>query len=230
MKVSVTSIIFGFKRGIKFFVSIFASREFAFLYCLIGTFVQIAHTYFLAESISALGGGFKIFQAIMLSVFISSSLLYFVAIADRPADDADKRTKKEYRNNIYTINIFMFIEILINFYYYARHLVIDVQETKIFDFIFAVLISCLIPVTIKLYASHIRAKEWFAEFEQKPTSEIDNTLDTKEEIESYINEAFKERQTIFLNQFENKCKTLMRDIAKAQLNQTTDNGTTNNIT
>jgi magnesium-transporting ATPase (P-type) len=218
----IVRIIFGFKRAIKFFVSIFASREFAFLYCLIGTFVQIAHTYFLAESISALSGGFKIFQAVMLSVFISSSLLYFVAIVERPEDDATKRQRKEYRNNMITINIFMFIEIVINFYYYARHLVIDVEKSQIFDFIFAILVACLIPVTIKLYASHIRAKEWFDEFDKQNDAskpmDNDSTIDMKA-LKSTIDEAFQERQTIFLEQFGNKCKALMKDIAKNTLNQ-----------
>jgi magnesium-transporting ATPase (P-type) len=209
----ISRIIFGFKRGIKFFVSIFASREFAFLYCLIGTFVQIVHTYFLAESISALDGWMKGFQATLLSIFISSSLLYFVAITDRPSDDADRRTKKEYRNNIITINIFMFIEIVINFYYYARHLVIDIEQTKLFDFIFAVMVSCLIPVTIKLYANHIRAKEWFAEFDL--TKPKDNGENNKEIIDA----AFKERQTIFLEQFEHKCKALMSDMVKSNKNE-----------
>jgi len=44
-------------------------------------------------------------------------------------------------------------------------LIIDSEKVQIFDFIFAVLVSCLIPVTIKLYASLIRAKEWMQEID-----------------------------------------------------------------
>lgn len=149
-------IIDGFKKLIRFIVSVFASREFAFIYCLIGTLTQITHTYYLAEIISSFSEGFKQFQAVLLSTFISSSLLYFVAIADGTES-------KENKKIMLAVNIFMIIEILINLYYYSRHLLIDSQELQIFDFIFAVLIACLIPVTLKLYASTIRAKEWFEE-------------------------------------------------------------------
>ena len=82
----------------------------------------------------------------MLSFFISSSLLYFVVIADNGESKESKRIRL-------SVNLFMIIEILINFYYYARHLIIDAEKVQIFDFIFATLVSCLIPVTIKLYAS-----------------------------------------------------------------------------
>ena len=162
--------IFKFKRWIRFVVSIFASREFAFIYCLAGTIAQIAHTYFLTAEISSFTGGFKVFQATLISFFISSSLLYFVAVAD--SDDS-----KESRRNHLALNIFMIIEILINFYYYSRHLIIDVAQWKLFDFIFAILVSCLIPVTIKLYGNTIRAKAWIAEMDDiKKPEEINTTL------------------------------------------------------
>lgn len=150
------NFIENFKKFIRFFVAIFASREFAFIYCLIGTMGQVTHTYYLTESISSFHGGFKVFQAVLISFFISSSLLYFVAIAD-------KNNKSEYKKINLAINIFMVIEILINFYYYSRHLIIDSQEMQIFDFIFATLVSCLLPVTIKLYANSIKAKDWIDE-------------------------------------------------------------------
>lgn len=70
------SFIAKFKTGIRFVVSIFASREFGFVYCLIGTLAQIAHTYFLVTNISSLTGGWKTAQAMAISVFISSSLLF----------------------------------------------------------------------------------------------------------------------------------------------------------
>lgn len=153
----ITSFIFGFKKIIRFIVSIFASREMGFIYCLTGTITQIAHTYFLTSSISSLEGNWKIAQAVMLSAFISSSLLYFVVISD------NEKTKESRRIHI-AINIFTFIEIMINMYYYSRHLIIDSKEMQVFDFIFALLISCLIPVTLKLYAGLIQAKSWFDEF------------------------------------------------------------------
>lgn len=143
-----------FKNIIRLIVSIFASREFAFIYCIIGTLAQTAHTYYLVESISSLEGWSKIFQAAGLSIFISSSLLFFTAIADNDEDSPD------YNRIHLGVNLFMIIEIIINVYYYASHLLIKTSESNWIDFVFAVLVSCLIPVTIKLYAGIIKAKEW----------------------------------------------------------------------
>jgi hypothetical protein len=143
-----------FKNVIRFIVSIFVSREFAFIYCLSGTIAQVAHTWFLTYNISSFDGWFRTFQAVLISFFISSSLLFFVSIADESED-----TKESKRIRI-AVNVFMIIEILINIYYYTRHLIIDSKTIQIFDYIFGVLVACLIPVTIKLYASTIKAKEW----------------------------------------------------------------------
>lgn len=163
------NIIFNFKRVIRFLVSITASREFAFIYCALGAITQVAHTYFLTSSISSFHGWFKLLQATLLSIFISSSLLYFSVVADNTDES------KEGKRIMLAVNIFMWIEILINFYYYARHLIIDAKSVQVFDFIFAVLISCLIPVTIKLYAGIIRAKEWFEEMTKQNENEIQNS-------------------------------------------------------
>ena len=143
------------------------------MYCLLGTFAQVTHTYFLTESISSFSGGFRTFQAILLSAFISSSLLYFVAIADNTEG-------KESRRIHLAINIFAFIEIVINFYYYSRHLIIDSAQMQIFDFIFAILVSCLIPITIKLYGGLIKAREWMSEISNKKETEYKNNIETKE--------------------------------------------------
>lgn len=167
------SFIERFKSFIRFIVTIFASREFGFMYCLLGTFAQVTHTYFLTESISSFSGGFRTFQAILLSAFISSSLLYFVAIADNTEG-------KESRRIHLAINIFAFIEIVINFYYYSRHLIIDSAQMQIFDFIFAILVSCLIPITIKLYGGLIKANEWMSEISTKKETEYKNNVETKE--------------------------------------------------
>lgn len=161
--------ILNFKQGIRFTVSIIASREFAFVYCILGTIAQISHSYFLLNSISSLGGGWRTTQAIMLSIFISSSLLYFTAIAD---NDDTKESRKIHN----AVTMFTIIEILINIYYYSRHLIIDLVEYQIFDFVFAILISCLIPVTIKFYSSHIRAKEWIIAIEEGRDAVVGETV------------------------------------------------------
>lgn len=159
------------KKFIRFLVTNFASREFAFIYCIIGTLAQTSHTYYLIESISSLSGWGKQLQAIGLSVFISSSLLFFTAIADAESES------KEHKRIHFAVNLFMVIEILINSYYYVSHLLI--KDSRVFDSIFALLVSCLIPVTIKLYAGVIQVRKWAIDEESK-TQRIDESVDVDE--------------------------------------------------
>ena len=157
------------KKFIRFLVTNFASREFAFIYCIIGTLAQTSHTYYLIESISSLSGWGKQLQAIGLSVFISSSLLFFTAIADAESES------KEHKRIHFAVNLFMVIEILINSYYYVSHLLI--KDSRVFDSIFALLVSCLIPVTIKLYAGVIQVRKW-ADDESVDVDETTPKLET----------------------------------------------------
>jgi len=207
-------IIQSFRKFIRFIVTIFASREFGFVYCVIGTVGQVTHTYFLTEEISSFSGNFRQIQAFLISFFISSSLLFFVSIADNTDTKENKRIRL-------AINIFMFIEILINFYYYSRHLIIDAPQMQIYDFIFAVLISCLLPVTIKLYGGLIRAKEWGEEISDKKENNIEITEteaekiinnkfeEYKQSIDTDIANIFSENRDLFLTQFENKCNLIL---------------------
>lgn len=197
------SFIAKFKTGIRFVVSIFASREFGFVYCLIGTLAQIAHTYFLVTNISSLTGGWKTAQAMAISVFISSSLLFFTAIA--PNDDS-----KDSRRIHLAVNLFMVIEILINFYYYSRHLLLDNANVQIYDFVFGVLVACLIPVTIKLYAGLIQAKEWLEEFSGKSNESV-----PEKELQSLIEKTVSEQLShIVLPEQEYVSDEHIREIAK----------------
>lgn len=197
------SFIAKFKTGIRFVVSIFASREFGFVYCLIGTLAQIAHTYFLVTNISSLTGGWKTAQAMAISVFISSSLLFFTAIASN--DDS-----KDSRRIHLAVNLFMVIEILINFYYYSRHLLLDNANVQIYDFVFGVLVACLIPVTIKLYAGLIQAKEWLEEFRGKSNESV-----PEKELQSLIEKTVSEQLShIVLPEQEYVSDEHIREIAK----------------
>lgn len=179
-----------FKNLIRLIVSIFASREFAFVYCIIGTLSQTAHTYYLIESISSLTGWSKFLQAAGLSIFISSSLLFFTAIADNDEDSPD------YRRIHLGVNLFMVIEIIINCYYYASHLLIKTSEPNWVDFVFAILVSCLIPVTIKLYAGIIKAKEWLEiltnKEEQNEKEQAETTVEAEKIQESITAEPITE--------------------------------------
>lgn len=197
------SFIAKFKTGIRFVVSIFASREFGFVYCLIGTLAQIAHTYFLVTNISSLTGGWKTAQSMAISVFISSSLLFFTAIASN--DDS-----KDSRRIHLAVNLFMVIEILINFYYYSRHLLLDNANVQIYDFVFGVLVACLIPVTIKLYAGLIQAKEWLEEFSSKSNESV-----PEKELQSLIEKTVSEQLShIVLPEQEYVSDEHIREIAK----------------
>lgn len=197
------SFIAKFKTGIRFVVSIFASREFGFVYCLIGTLAQIAHTYFLVTNISSLTGGWKTAQAMAISVFISSSLLFFTAIASN--DDS-----KDSRRIHLAVNLFTVIEILINFYYYSRHLLLDNANVQIYDFVFGVLVACLIPVTIKLYAGLIQAKEWLEEFSGKSNESV-----PEKELQSLIEKTVSEQLShIVLPEQEYVSDEHIREIAK----------------
>lgn len=197
------SFIAKFKTGIRFVVSIFASREFGFVYCLVGTLAQIAHTYFLVTNISSLTGGWKTAQAMAISVFISSSLLFFTAIASN--DDS-----KDSRRIHLAVNLFMVIEILINFYYYSRHLLLDNANVQIYDFVFGVLVACLIPVTIKLYAGLVQAKEWLEEFSGKSNESV-----PEKELQSLIEKTVSEQLShIVLPEQEYVSDEHIREIAK----------------
>lgn len=175
------------KKFIRFLVTNFASREFAFVYCIIGTLAQTSHTYYLIESISSLSGWGKKLQAIGLSVFISSSLLFFTAIADAESES------KEHKRIHFAVNLFMVIEILINSYYYVSHLLI--KDSRVFDSIFALLVSCLIPVTIKLYAGVIQVRKW-ADDEESKTQRIEGNDEVQQttivSIESNVSDGIIE--------------------------------------
>lgn len=206
--------ILNFKASIRFFTSIIISREFSVVYCLLGTIAQISHSYFLIESVSSLDGFWRMLQALFISIFISSSLLYFVAIAD----DTDKSDEgiKEFKRVSNAVLLFTVIEIIINIYYYTRHLIIDTNEneSRIFDYIFAILISFLIPITIKLYSSNIRAKSWIDDIEHDKsalTSEDlsieNNTIQeniTEEKQIEIIKELIQEYQSTIINSDSDK--------------------------
>lgn len=167
-----------FKKIVQFLVSIVASREFAFIYCVFGTIAQTAHTYYLLDGISSLDGGWKITQSIILSLFISSSLLYFTAISD--SNDKSPAGKRV----INAVMLFMWLEIIINLYYYSKHIVIETisknQQPDYYQLGFGVLIACIIPITIKLYSSQIRAKEWVdMDFSDDGEEKINSSVTTE---------------------------------------------------
>ena len=180
--------LINFKNVIQFFVSIIASREFAFIYCVFGTIAQTAHTYYLLDGISSLNGWWKITQSVLLSFFISSSLLYFTAISDTN----DKTVSGKRVLN--AVTLFMWLEIVINLYYYSKHIIIDTNNyntNNLFQLGFGVLIACIIPVTIKLYSSQIRAKEWL---------DIENN---DEKIDKNDIESLKENTISINNEIDN---------------------------
>lgn len=213
-----------FKNVIRFMVSIFASREFGFIYCIIGTLAQCAHTYYLIESVSSLSGWGKQFQAWALSIFISSSLLFFTAIAEDKDEYGDYKSASDKRIHL-AVNLFMWIEIIINLYYYAAHLLLTngiyvSANAQWFNFIFAIIISCMIPVTIKLYAGIIQAKEWLEALSEKESKNVENNIaeeiknQIKQELSEDIDKEFEKGTEKFLNNFENKIQKVKAELPK----------------
>lgn len=189
-------IMINFKLSVKFLVTLITSREFAFIFVMCGIVAQISHTYFLVESISSLEGWYKTFQATLIAIFISASLLYFVSIA--PKRDPDGIEVDENVIKILTaITVFTIIEVIINLFYYTKHLLLDENNNyhseKLIDFVFGAMVSCLIPYTIKLYSSQIRAKEWVNEF----SDEFESKPITVSEVEEALNEKLGEFDTKF---------------------------------
>ncbi len=225
------NIILNFKQTIRFIVSIIISREFAVIYCILGTVAQVSHTYFLIESISSLAGTWRAVQATFISIFISSSLLYFVAIAD----DSDKSEDgiKEYKRVNFAITLFTFIEIIINIYYYTRHLLIDQEQYQILDFVFAILVSCLIPITIKLYSSHIRAKDWILDIEHDKNAFVDSSIEKTLENHTEDNlteEAILELIKPFIQTFESELEIVKKQVNDASHEfETTDENKLNDL-
>jgi hypothetical protein len=225
------NIILNFKQTIRFIVSIIISREFAVIYCILGTVAQVSHTYFLIESISSLAGTWRAVQATFISIFISSSLLYFVAIAD----DSDKSDDgiKEYKRVNFAITLFTFIEIIINIYYYTRHLLIDQEQYQILDFVFAILVSCLIPITIKLYSSHIRAKDWILDIEHDKNAFVDSSIEKTSENHNEDNlteEAILELIKPFIKTFESELEIVKKQVSESSNEfETTDENKLNEL-
>lgn len=225
------NFLINFKKIIKFLVTIVASREFAFIYCLVGTLSQTAHTYYLLDGISSLTGWWKVIQTLLLAFFISSSLLYFTSISD--SNDKSPAGKRVLN----AVTLFMWLEIIINLYYYSKHIIIDTNnyDTKnLFQLAFGVLIACIIPVTIKLYSSQIRAKEWLNDDERNTdiTSGIPFDEEAfKESINKQIENAIADMVTKssengdVVNVEHEKTITELIDLVEEKLNQLPDLGT-----
>lgn len=206
------------KKFIRFLVTNFASREFAFIYCIIGTLAQTSHTYYLIESISSLSGWGKQLQAIGLSVFISSSLLFFTAIADAESES------KEHKRIHFAVNLFMVIEILINSYYYVSHLLI--KDSRVFDSIFALLVSCLIPVTIKLYAGVIQVRKW-ADGEPQALGRDQDTVESTTKTETHFEE--QKSDSVVVVEKEELAESLNESLDKVLETTPASNDSTNSL-
>ena len=141
--------------------------------------------------------------------------MYFVSIAD--SDDEEQEYKRVKR----AINLFMYIEILMNMYYYCQHLIIIAKPIRVFDFLFSIIIAALIPITIKLYSNSIRAKAWIKEIEER-SKEIPNQSNNlpvqdnlrKEEIIRTITSEFEKVKEIDKNYIEQLIDEKLRSFKK----------------
>lgn len=135
-----------------------ASREAAAIFVLMGVISQFSHVYFITYEISSLEGIWRILQAIVMSLFFSCGLSYFIlkGVKDDDYSDDNIRTKK-------LIVLFTWIEASINFAYWGGHLIYDpyMAGTPInwFQFAISIPFAVLIPVLLKAYGFSILVME-----------------------------------------------------------------------
>ena len=187
--------LINFKSIIQFLVSIIASREFAFIYCVFGTIAQTAHTYYLLDGISSLNGWWKITQSVLLSFFISSSLLYFTAISDtNDKSIAGKRV-------LNAVTLFMWLEMELN-----NNEKIDIENINI------------ISNEIDKLNQRIDSLSSIDNFDlgTNPKEYISNLIDEMfnnnlNKINNSIELSFNKHSDLALKQFENKLKMTLQE-------------------
>ncbi|AFF28186.1 gp188 [Sphingomonas phage PAU] len=153
-----------------------ASREAAAVFVLMGIISQFSHVYFITYEISSLVGFWKIAQAIIMSLFFSCGLAYFILRGVNEDDDS-----KENKRSKNLILLFTWIEALINFAYWGGHLIYDPlmnnEQVNWFQFGISIPFAVLIPVLLKAYGFSILVNEpsMIEEIEEE-TSDISETM------------------------------------------------------
>jgi hypothetical protein len=133
-----------------------ASIRAGFIFALMGTLTQTAHTWFIALQFSSFTGSMAAVQAALLSMFLSGGLLFFTV----RTGSAKTFTEKSKYNKI--ANAFMALEIFINLFYWTQKIVFipwlvegNIEQVQWFKLIIAVPFAILIPVILKTYGGEI---------------------------------------------------------------------------
>jgi cellulose synthase/poly-beta-1,6-N-acetylglucosamine synthase-like glycosyltransferase len=138
-------------------MNMLASSEAGFVFAVLGTVSQTAHTWFIAIEFSSFTGITAVLQAAFLSLFLSGGLLFYII----RTGSAVGEVQKMHYNRI--ANAFMAMEIFINLYYWMQRLVFvpwfvdnDYGGVLWYKLIIAVPFAILIPVILKTYGGEIK--------------------------------------------------------------------------
>lgn len=152
----------------------------AIFLALLGSIVEGWHTYHVILLMSDLQGWEKLAQAIIMAIFVSGGLFYFV-IRSNFVEGISKEMKYTA-----TINLFKGISIVINLFYWLSSLLFDplitISESGIvmYDWskpdyvalLLAVPFAIIIPVIISRYANEIVLENVEFEKEKQYTMEL----------------------------------------------------------
>ncbi len=126
---------------------------------IIGVFIQGFHTFFVALQTSSIQHTiFTPIYALLVSIFVSSGLLFFSLRAGSTKNELDRIKYQEISNN------FRWFETFINLYYVLRRLIylpltVDNKEwlqLNYFDIVIGVAFSFALPYILSLYSGQIK--------------------------------------------------------------------------
>lgn len=163
-----------------------ASRESASIFVLLGIISQFAHVYFMTYQLSSLDGYWRILQAIVMSIFFSCGLAYFILGGVKEGDESSENLRRKK-----LILVFTWVEIFINLMYWGNHLLWTpyAEGAKIdwFSFATAIPFAVLIPILLKAYGFSINVYEPSIEEPEDTQEEPVRNEAQEQEIETLNN-------------------------------------------
>lgn len=160
-----------------------ASRESAAVFVLLGIISQFSHIFFITFEISSLEGYFKIIQAVIMSIFFSCGLAYFILGGVKEGDESKENLRRKK-----LILAFTWVEAFINLAYWGNHIVYEpyVAGNPInwFQMAMAIPFAILIPILLKAYGFSILVYEPSIEEEAEDVpAETPRNEEQEQEIE-----------------------------------------------
>lgn len=151
--------------------TVFASREAAFMYAVLGIITQIFHNWWVSYQISSFNGVVKTSQAIIMATFISFALLYFTL-----------RSTGRNRKVETLMWIFFIFEAFLNTFYYVHKLIFvpGFANADWLSLSIAIPFAFMIPFTLKSYGGEIKVNDEESEVQSITGTEY---LELTEELE-----------------------------------------------